>query len=163
MSTLRSSQLQFELLWWLLAATVAACALLPPWIAVGRFLFVGEIAILIVGFITWTRMLFFLRQIAWLRPVVVKAIVAFICIPVIFYAVWTLNNVQTFVDAEGLAALFLSEPGASYVAWGTYLRSLAVFSASSWTIAAVILPVLLILQAFRQFKDRPRKGLVGNC
>ncbi len=141
-----------EILWILIAAVLALAVLAPPILSVGEFLYQYENALIVFGFITVLRLLFFHRQAPWLGPKPVKGALCIAMIPVILFTILTINNVQTFVDANGFAALFGGIETDQITQWGRYLRNEVIFFGAGLLICAVILPVVLIIEVWRQVK-----------
>ena len=96
--------------------------------------------------------LFFSERVFWLKPKPVKGLVVIACVPVILFAVLTLNNVQNLVDAEGIDAIFLTRRGEGLITWGTYIRDLCVFVSAGTVVAAVVLPITLVVRLWQQIK-----------
>lgn len=141
-----------EILWILIAAVLALAVLAPPILSVGEFLYQYENALIVFGFITVLRLLFFHRQAPWLGPKPAKGALCIAMIPVILFTILTINNVQTFVDANGFAALFGGIETDQITQWGRYLRNEVIFFGAGLLICAVILPVVLIIEVWRQVK-----------
>jgi len=98
------------------------------------------------------RLLFFHKQAPWLSPKPMKAVVCVAMVPLFLFTVLTINNVQTFVDANGFAALFSLEETDAFIEWGKYVRNEVVFFGAALLICALILPVVLIVEVWKQVK-----------
>ena len=148
------SQITAELLWWAIAAAIAAALLLPPYLAVGPIRHGRDLALVIVAFVTLARLLFFDRQTFWIGPMPVKGAMCIACVPLFLFAVLTLNTVQTLVDAEGLHALFPGNAERNLGSWPLYVRSVAIFSSAGLAISAILLPIRLIIRIWQQMKHK---------
>ena len=147
-----------ESLWLAFAALLAAALTLPALFRVGGYHYLPEIAGCAFAFVTLGRLVFFSEQAPWMRPRFTKGVVPIACIPLILFAVLTLNNVQNLVDAEGADALFFAARGPSALRWATYLRDMAVFVCAGTVVAAVVLPIVLLVRLWRQVKTQLRAG-----
>jgi len=145
-------QLLTEILWVIIAALLAIAVLALPILNAGEFQYQWENAAVIFGFITLLRLIFFHKQAIWLRPKPMKAIVCVAMVPVFLFTVLTINNVQTHVDAHGFAGLFGIVESESLIQWGRYIRNEVVFFGAALLICALILPVVLIIEVWRQVK-----------
>ncbi len=152
----KSHALLIEALWIGLAAALAAGLCLPPYLKFGPYLYAAEIAGSVFLLATLARLLLFSHQAPWLSPRYMKGVLSILSVPIFLFAVLTLNNVQTLVDAEGLDAIFVYASGEEAVQWGTYLRDLTVFACAGTFIGAVALPVVLIVRLWRQVKEQAR-------
>ncbi len=141
-----------EILWILIAGVIALAVLAPPILSVSEFQFQLDNALIIFGFISVLRLLFFHKQAPWLGYKPVKAAVCVAMIPVFLFTVLSINNVQTFVDANGYAALFGGMETELMTQWGRYVRNEVVFFGAGLLICSVILPVVLIIEVWRQVK-----------
>ncbi|MFK8058347.1 MAG: hypothetical protein AB8F78_19635 [Saprospiraceae bacterium] len=141
-----------EILWLLIAAVITIAVLIPVSLSVGDFPYQWENAFLIFGFVTLVRLLFFHKQAPWLQPKVMKGVVCVAMVPVFLYTMLTINTVQTFVDANGFAALFNVLESDIAIQWGRYIRNEVVFFGAGLLVCCVILPVVLIIEVWRQVK-----------
>ncbi len=153
---MKANAVLLELLWIGLALAIAAALCVPPYVKFGIYAHAGAIATNAYSFVTLARLLLFANQTFWLRPRWAKGVFTILCVPIILYAILTLNNVQNLVDAEGLDAMFLYASGEEAILWGTYLRDMTVFVCSGAVLGAVALPVTLIIRLWRQVKQQTR-------
>ncbi len=145
-------QLTSELLFILLAVAIALAVVAPPFYIIGPF--VGLLAnfIIIIGFITVVRLLFFATLSPWLRPRYMKGVVTILAVPAFLATVLALNEMQTYIDANGFAALFDNAAHPEAARWARYVRNEFVFFGSALLIVLLILPVAMIVQLWRQVK-----------
>ena len=141
-----------EILWILIAVLIALAVLAPVILSVGEFQYQYENALIVFGFITILRLLFFHKQAPWLGPKPIKGALCIAMIPVVLFTILNINNVQTFVDANGFAALFGGIESEQITQWGRYVRNEVIFFGSGLLICAAILPIILIQQVWRQVK-----------
>jgi len=145
-------QLLTEALWILIAVVISLAVLVPPIFSSGEFPFQWDNALVIFGFVTLLRLLFFHKQSPWLQPKVMKGILCVLMVPAFLFTVLTINNVQTYVDAYGFAALFDVTENEHAIQWGRYIRNEVVFFGAGVLICCVILPLVLIREVWRQVK-----------
>lgn len=145
-------QLFTEILWILVAAVISITVIIPPILSSGEFPFQWENALIVFGFVTILRLLFFHKQSPWLQPKVMKGILCVLMVPVFLFTVLTINNVQTFVDAYGFAALFDVVENESAIQWGRYIRNEVIFFGAGLLICCILLPPVLIREVWRQVK-----------
>lgn len=84
-----------------------------------------------------------------------KGVTILLAIPCILFTILTINEVQTFVDAEGYAALFYS-PNEDAIDWAKYVRNEVVFFGSAFIVALILLPVILLIKAWKQVKAKEK-------
>ena len=152
LTAVRPTSWLLELLWLAVAAVITIVLCLPPHVQVGPYYEALELATCAFLFVTLSRLVFFSDRAPWMAPQFMKGVVPILCVPVILFAALTLNTVQTTVDAEGLDGIFISARGEDAISWGTYLRDIAVLVCSGTIIAAVVLPVVLLVRLWRQVK-----------
>ena len=155
---MRTQSWLLEILWIGLALSVAAALCLPVYFQVDSYKYAAPLAGCVFAFVTLVRLVFFSGQSPWMAPRFMKGVVPILCVPLILFAVLTLNNVQNLVDAEGTDAIFYSARGTAAIQWGTYLRDVAVFVCSGTVVSAVILPAVLLVRLWRQVKTQLRTG-----
>lgn len=143
-----------DLLWWLLALICASAACLLPWVQVGDYLFAIQLFGLVFGAITLSRLIFFPGQAPWLKPLVVKGVVCLLCILIFIGAAYAINIVQTFLDAYGTEAIFPTVQTPQALVWAEGLRTQFVFFGAANMIGAIILPIVLLIQVWKQVKRR---------
>jgi len=150
---MHGQRLWFELLWLIIAVLVATVVLLPPTLNVGLPVYWLPNALVIIGFVTAIRLLFFPTQTPWLRPRPAKGIAVIVLVPVALGAILFINDIQTLVDAAGDAAVFGDVAALKRsLRWGRYVRNESVFFGSGLLICSVLLPVILIISLWRQVK-----------
>jgi len=81
-----------------------------------------------------------------------KGVLCVAMVPVFLFTMLTINNVQTFVDANGFAALFNIIESETAIQWGRYIRNEVIFFGAGLLICCLILPVVLIIEVWRQVK-----------
>ena len=148
-------QLLSEALWLVLAALVAAAVVVPPAVSIQPYVGIAANAAVVFGFVTVLRLLFFSTASPWLRPLFMKGVAIVLAIPTFLFVVLTLNEVQTLIDSEGYAALFLQSVDTPEITtWGRYIRNEIIFFGTGLLLLLVILPFVLLVQAWRQVKSR---------
>ena len=155
---MRTQSWLLESLWIALAAVVTAGLTLPAYFRVGDYHLLPDIAGCAFAFVTLARLIFFSEQAPWMSPRFMKGVVPILCVPLLLFAVLTLNSVQNLVDAEGTDALFVVARGPAALQWATYLRDMAVFVCAGTVVAAVVLPAILLVRLWRQVKNQLRAG-----
>ncbi len=153
---MKAQALYLELLWIGLAIAIAAALCIPPYAKFGPYAYALDIALNVFALVTLGRILLFSQRVFWLQPRYMKGVLTILCVPILLYAALTLNNVQNLVDAEGLDAMFAHASGEEVIPWGTYLRDMTVFACAGTFIAAVLLPITLIIRLWKQVKRQTR-------
>ncbi len=145
-------RLLYELLWIGIAALTALGIAAPAYLAAGPSEYLLPVAALAFAFVTILRLVFFHTESHWINNLFVKAFVCILMLPMVAYAVLTLNGVQNFVDAQGFEAVFPTTSAAVSIPWGNYIRDAVLLLAAGVTLSALVLPVVLIIRAFQQVK-----------
>ncbi|MCO6479048.1 MAG: hypothetical protein J5I94_20605 [Phaeodactylibacter sp.] len=138
-----------ELIFWAFTALVAATVLLPIVLAVPDYRFLGINIIYIVVAITATRYLFLLRHTFLARRQVMKTILVFLFIPLVFFLVQELNHFQVFLDEEGQDALVGNLPYPRRNNMADYIRSEMLFFATCSIISSIAFPFRLVASVWR--------------
>ena len=144
-----TSILQFELLWWLITALVLAAVLLPIYLNIRYFPFYGLNILVIVSFITMARHLFLLPYTFLAKREVLKIIIVFLCIPLIFIIVQELHKFQTYVDEQGVEMLVGKRPAEKQMQWVYFVQNEILLFGVGAVVTSAILPFRLILSVWR--------------
>ena len=145
----RSSLNQLELLWWLITILVVAGILLPIYFNIENFPFYQLNIIVIVCFITISRYLFLLPYTFLAKREILKIIVVFLCIPLVFYLVQELNSFQTFIDEEGVERLVGRRTADEQMPWVYFIQNEILLFGVGAVIATGLFPFRLILSVWR--------------
>ncbi len=148
-------KLQLELVWWLVTAGVAYLVLYPLLNGFENFIFLRNNLLFIAIFVTYARYIFLLKHtfLAYLQ--IVKFVLIFASIPLVFYLIELLNEFQIFFDNEGLHGFHqLLKPNMELGerdALLTYLNREIVFFGAGSIITAVLLPIRLLISFWRVY------------
>ncbi len=155
--------LRLEAVWWLTTAVVALLVLYPLYSAPVDFPFYTINIIYIVSFITLTRYIFLLHLTFLRRRQILKIAVICAAVPFIFYLVQGLNTFQTFLDEQGVEAIVGRLPLERQQGMITYIRGEFLLFGVGSIIAAVVLPVRLLISVWKQQNEGGRgKREVGS-
>ncbi len=150
MTKLQPKQLlQIELLWWLITIVVVAAVMLPIFTRAEDYPFYEINVLYIVTFITLSRYIFLLPFTFLAHRQVWKAILVFLCVPLIFYLVQELNFFQTFLDEYGPKAVVGDLPYRRLNGMINYVRNEMLLFGMGAIISAVVLPFRLLLSIWR--------------
>lgn len=148
-----------ELIWWLLTAVLVYVILLPVPGAFSGFSFLFQSVIFIVAFITLARYIFLLHLTPIKNYKPAKVVLIFLSVPLIFMLVQFLNNFFIYVDEHGFESLV------SHVNLNTskdvqrtarYIQTIIVFFGTASIIAAVLLPIRMVISLYKQIKYGPK-------
>ena len=95
-------RLRIEILAWVLALALAALVVFPLWQYFTDLTFISANFIFVLVFLTFTRYLFLLPYSLLAQAQVLKFILIFLCLPLIFYEINYINAFQIFLDDDGL-------------------------------------------------------------
>lgn len=141
---------ELEIYWWLLAVLLTVLVIAPIRLYTSLFPFYWSNALFVLAFLTLTRYTFLLRYTWFAQKEIVKIVLVFLCIPVVFLAIQELNLFQTFLDEKGVEALTGTDiPLQRRQSLGKYIHSeMFLFGVGTIT-SAVFLPFRLLLSIWR--------------
>ncbi len=140
---------RLELIWWIFTAVLLAAVLYPILRKLPGFPFLVTNCIFVIIFITFTRYIFLLRHTFLAQQQRLKLLVIILCIPILFYLINNINYFQTFFDENGITAVVGTLPYDAQGSMANYIRSELLFFGVGGVIAAVILPIRLIISIWR--------------
>ena len=143
-----------EVIWLAIAALIAVAAVAAPTLSVGPHVFLVANLAVVFGFVFVARLLFFHAESPLLGPLVAKGVAVVAVVPAALFTILAINDVQTFVDANGFAALFAVLATDDVVTWGRYVRNEFLFFGASLLLSLVALPPVLVVALWRQVKAR---------
>ena len=142
--------LRIELIWWLFTAILMAAVLLPIFTSIhDQYPFYFINLIYIATFITLTRYTFLLHQTFLAKRQVLKVIVFFLCVPLIFFLVQELNGFQTFLDEKGWDTVVGNLAYAKRNGMINYMRSQMILFGVGSIIISVLFPLRLVVSVWR--------------
>jgi hypothetical protein len=148
-----------ELLWWLITAVIVYVLLLPVPGAFSGFAFLFQSVLFIAVFITLARYIFLLHLTPIKNNKPVKVVLIFLSVPFIFMLIQFLNNFFIFVDDYGREALLSHVSISSYQEvqrTGRYIQTIIVFFGTGSVIAAILLPIRMVISLYKQIKYGPK-------
>ena len=124
--------------------------LTPIFLNVKEFPFYFLNTIYVLAFITFSRYIFLLKYTFLANREILKIVLVFLCIPIVFLLVQELNLFQTFLDEEGLEAMVGTDlPLQQRTAISKYIHSEIMLFGVGSIISAVILPIRLVISIWR--------------
>ena len=144
-----------EVLWLLIAAAVAAAAVLPPLVSAGPYAQYIIHAALTFAAVWLGRIALDSARVPWLKPRIARAVFLIALVPVALLTVLAVNELQTFLDADGPTALFGEASGLQdprLAGWSAYVRSTYLLAAVATVVACVALPPILLVRLWREIK-----------
>ena len=144
-----SLALKLELIWWIVTLILIAVVMFPIINNVNDYPFLFINIFFIIVFVTFTRYIFLLKYTFIAKNQILKAILAVLCIPLIFYLISEINYFQAFLDEEGLESFIpdmeLKEQGSLM----RYIRSEVLFFGIGGLIAAILFPIRMVISIWR--------------
>ncbi|MBX2815897.1 MAG: hypothetical protein KTR24_07865 [Saprospiraceae bacterium] len=147
---MQKQKLAFEIIWILLAAVAVVLVLLPIRSHVPDYPFEISNAIFIFTFITVARILFTLKYSVWGRIQWLKAVLVFLCIPLVFNLVNSFNSFLAYMDDYTLSSFLDHLDKSKELQLEKYIRSEMIFFATGSIISSILLPFRLIISLWRQ-------------
>jgi len=138
-----------EILWWVFTAVVAVAVLFPIIKNVDDYPFYFSNIIFIVVFITFARYFFLLKHTFLAQRKVLKVIIFFLCIPLVFYLIQEVNALRGYLDENGIDALVKNLPYENHLSFAKYIKNQYNFFGSAAIIVTVLLPLRLVLSIWR--------------
>lgn len=150
-------RLIMELLWWLITAVVAYLVLIPIYNTLNEHPYLVFNLVCVAVFITFTRYVFLLRYSFFSHLLPVKVFLVFGALPLFIYLMANMFDFQVFLNEHGVDGLFpyLRDPGnitmPEMEQTFVYFRREMLFFASSAIIITAILPVRMLISAWRVY------------
>ncbi len=138
-----------ELLWWIITAFAVYGVLYPITRAVYDFPFLFTNALFVIIFITFTRYIFLLKHTFLARQQILKVVVVFLCIPLVFYLIQELNFFQIFLDERGVEAFLKHLSLPQQESLGGYIRNEMILFGTASIITAFLLPLRMTISVWR--------------
>jgi hypothetical protein len=139
-----------EMLWWFITALVAAGILYPIWKEFRDYTLLLPNLIFIVVFITLTRYMFLLPYTFLASRQIVKVVLIFLCIPLIFLLIEQLVGFRTLADEDGWDEIL---PGVDFEAQSPlidYVRSEMLFFGIGSIISSIVFPFRMMVSIWRK-------------
>ncbi len=149
MTAQKGLYLKLELVWWLFTIILAAGLLYPIQSKLSNYPFLLTTLAFIIIFVTFTRYVFLLKHTFLAKRQVLKVVITFLCLPVVWYLVEGINFFQTFVDEQGPLALVRELPDHQQESMFKYIRSVILFFGVGGVIVTVVLAIRLIVSVWR--------------
>lgn len=151
-------KIQLEVIWWLVTAVIAFLVVRPILNKFADYEFLYSNILFVVIFITYARYIFLLKFTFLARLRVVKLLLIFASIPLVFHLVEQISAFQAFLDNEGLVSFNrYFEPGITFEQRSnllTYLRQEMIFFGVASVVAAVIMPFRMLISIWRVHNKR---------
>jgi len=78
-----------------------------------------------------------------------KLVLLFLCIPVLFYLISQINSFQTYMDEEGIESILPSLTLEEQASLGSYIRTEMVFFGVGAAVSALIFPFRMVISVWR--------------
>jgi len=141
--------LRLELIWWVFTAVVLGGVLFPIFQKINHYPFLFQNVVFIVLFITLARWIFLLKHTFFARKEMMKLVLLFLCIPVLFYLISQINSFQTYMDEEGIESILPSLTLEEQASLGSYIRTEMVFFGVGAAVSALIFPFRMVISVWR--------------
>ena len=138
-----------ELVWWLFTAIIVAAILYPILSRLPDYPFLILNILFIAIFITISRYIFLLKYTFFAFLQRFKVVLAFLCIPLLFFLVQEITNFQTYIDENGVDALVGNLPYGQRDGMINYIRNEMLLFGVGSAIGTVIFFFRLILSVWR--------------
>ena len=138
-----------ELLWWVFTIIVAVAVLFPILKNVDDYPFLFPNIVFIVVFITFARYFFLLKHTFLAHRQVLKVIIFFLCLPLVFYLIQEINAMRGYLDENGIDDLVKNLPYEDHWRFATYIKSQMNFFGAASVVVTVLLPLRLLLSVWR--------------
>jgi len=148
----KSLEIRMEILWWVFTAVVAVAVLFPIIKNVDDFPFLIPNIIFIVIFITFARYIFLLKHTFLANRQILKVIIFFLCIPLVFYLIQEMNALTGYLDEKGINALVSKLPKTDvekHLSFANYVKTQYNFFGSASIIVTILLPIRLMISVWR--------------
>ena len=142
-------KLWLEAIWWIFTLFVAVLILIPIYGKTRSYPFFTINVIFIVAFITLTRYIFFLRYTFIARQQIIKTILVFLSIPLIFNLINNLNYFVTYLDENSFDPFLGHLPYDGRGSVETYIRTEMLLFGTGSIISAFLFPFRMIHSIWR--------------
>jgi hypothetical protein len=149
-------KLLLEIIWWLATIILVALILLPIYFTLPAYPFLLTNAIFIVGFVTLSRHLFFLKHSLIAPYQIIRIALIFVMIPFIFYQIQELNMFQTILDEEGIEPFVGTLPFEDQKPMMKYIYNETLLFAVGSILTSIAFPFRMIVSVWR-FRNRNGK------
>lgn len=144
-----SKKIQLELLWWVVTAFIVGGVLFPIKSKLADYPFLVINIIFILVFITFTRYIFLLKHTFIAKQQILKAAIIFLCVPLLFYLISSLNYFQTYLDEEGIESLLEVIPYDKRGNLDGFIRKEMIFFGVGSIVATALLPLRMLMSIWR--------------
>lgn len=146
----KSLFVKLELLWWMITAIITLAVLYPIYAKVdNNYPFYFANVLFIVVFITFTRLIFLLKF-SFLADWEKLKIVLIVLTPILlFYLINELNYFQTFLDEKGVENFLAQMSIENRETLRKYITAEMLLFGVGSLIAAVVLPIRLLMSIWR--------------
>lgn len=145
----KSLEIRMELLWWAFTAIVAVVVLFPVIQHVDNYPFLIPNIIFIIVFITFARYIFLLKYTFLANRQVLKVIIFFLCLPLIFYLVQEINAARGYLDENGIDNLVKNLPYEKHWGFASYIKTQMNFFGAASLMVTILLPFRLLISIWR--------------
>lgn len=136
--------IRLEMTWWLITAILAIAILLPIYLEVTDYLYLGDNLLFIVAFITLTRLIFFLKYTLFANNKKIKIAMFFLCLLIVFILIQKVNQFQIYIDENGMESIVKNVSHDQQAGLLSYIRKEMLFFGVGSAISAILLPLQLI-------------------
>jgi len=136
--------IRLEVTWWLITAILAVIIVLPIYLKVGSYPFLWDNLLFIAAFITFTRLIFFLRYTLIAEKKNIKIILFFLCLLMVFILIQKVNQFQIYIDEKGMESVIGAISYGEKAGLVSYIRKEMLFFGIGSAISAILLPLRLL-------------------
>jgi len=152
MDQAKNLSLKMELLWWVITGLIIAAIIYPILNYTTDYPFLLLNIMYIVIFITFSRYIFLLKHTFLANAQLLKVAIILLSIPIIAYLINGIHYFQTYIDENGMEALF-GDNSINQIQMGNFIRNELILFGVGSVIAAIILPFRLVISLWR-WKNR---------
>jgi heme/copper-type cytochrome/quinol oxidase subunit 2 len=146
-------KIQLELLWWLFSTIILLFVTYPIFSSLKSYDFWISNILFVLIFVTYSRQIFFLKHSFLAQQQVLKFVLIFASIPLIFKSVEWLFDYQHFIQTDGQEKLLKQfREGYNFnekLKTVNYISSQYMFFAVATIISAIVLPFRLLISYWR--------------
>lgn len=142
-----------EVIWWIVTAIVVAGVLYPIWQSTVEYPFWTTNIIFIVVAITISRYIFLTKFTFLAKWKYFKIAIVCVTLPFIFLLIEKLVGFQSYLDEEGLDSVLKNLAIADRESMFSYIRSQMLFFGTASVVAAIIMPIKMIISIWRNFNS----------
>ena len=141
--------LRMEIIWWIFTLIVLGGVLFPILTRITHYPFLWTNVAFVFLFITLARYIFLLKHTFLAKRQWVKFTLLFLCLPLIFWLINSINYFQTFLDEEGVESFLPLLSLEEQSSLGNYIRNEMIFFGVGAIVGAVIFPVRMLISFWR--------------